>query len=80
MKEHIPKHDQDYDERCPFKKPKRNHVCGRRQLAEHIEEDDSDDNEGEAAVHIDRLEQIAIEAHAVKFELAQYFPPQLQGQ
>lgn len=70
MEEHIPKHDQDDDGRHPVKKPKKNHLRGRRQLAEYIEEDDSDESEGEAAGHIDKIDQTAIEAHIVKFKLA----------
>lgn len=73
MKEHIPNHDQDDDKRRPIKKPKTNHMHGRRQLAEYSKQDDLDDNEGEAARHMNSVDEIAIEAHTVKFKLAQYF-------
>lgn len=67
MKEHIPKHE---DKCRTIKNPKTNHVHGHWQLTEYIEEDDSDGSEGEVAGHIDRIDQTAVEAHTVKFELA----------
>ncbi|OAE29866.1 hypothetical protein AXG93_773s1040 [Marchantia polymorpha subsp. ruderalis] len=70
MKEHIPKQDQDDNERGLVKKPKINHVRGRRQLTEYNEKDDLNHSEGATVKRINSLDQTVIKAHTVNIELA----------